>query len=489
MTPSLPGLVLGLSASILSSACATAASPAKARPGGEQPATEVLFVRAERLIVRPGVELEGAQVVVRDGRIAAVGKDLAVPEGARELAAPYVCAAYLDPWGALGLAADARVDSATTAGTRAADGVDTYGNKELRLETLRAGVTCVRVQAGASARVSGLGAVLRVAPGLSPAEAILAAESALAMSVGLSANAPNQGPSFDFVDGQLVQRESSARGMDLFDRVGDIDRVVTAIEGGRSYLQSKIEHKHELAEWQKKITEKETELDKEFKKAKKDREKEEKDAKEKGKKFEEKKYKEDKRPQPPRYDEDNEVLGRVANGELPLVVQVHRTAELRGLLAATAKHDRLRLLVAGGSEAMNCSATLVERGVPVIVMPALVGEGAVDELDGADLTLAARLAKAGVEVLIGSGGGSAAASRDLPLLAQIAVGNGWTREAAFAALTVGAARALDVERSIGTVERGKSAELLLLEGEPLTNAGRVKYVISAGRVVLTPETK
>src|SRR5262245_30174602 len=100
MTPSLSGLVLGLSASITSSACALASHP-PARGEGEEKAPEVLYVRAERLIVRPGVELEGASILVRDGRIAAVGKDLAKPDGARELSAPVVCAAFLDPWGAM----------------------------------------------------------------------------------------------------------------------------------------------------------------------------------------------------------------------------------------------------------------------------------------------------------------------------------------------------------------------------------------------------
>jgi imidazolonepropionase-like amidohydrolase len=37
------------------------------------------------------------------------------------------------------------------------------------------------------------------------------------------------------------------------------------------------------------------------------------------------------------------------------------------------------------------------------------------------------------------------------------------------------------------VERGKDADLLLLDGEPLASTTRVLYVVAGGRVVITPE--
>ncbi|MBI5363559.1 MAG: amidohydrolase family protein [Planctomycetes bacterium] len=449
--------------------------------------SEALFVRAQKVLVRPGVVLEDSAVLVTNGKITAIGKDLAKPEGARELTAKVLCAGFIDAWGALGLGVDSLRDGGTGAATRAADGVDAYSDEHLRRETLRAGVTSVRVQSGTTSRVSGIGALVRVAPGLSVERSIVLPEAALAMSIGLSANASNQGPTFEVVDGQVVQRASSMRGMDPFDRLADVDRVTAAIESGRSYLVSKNEYKHELEDWQKKIAEKETELDKEFKKAKKDREKEEKDAKEKGKKFEEKKYKEDKKPTAPRFDDDSETLARVANGDLPLVVLVHRHAELRGLLSGTEKQDRLRLVLEGASEALAFAEQLSARNVPVILAPALNGKGAADELEGSDLELPARLQRAGVSVLFGSGGQDPAASRDLPLLVQMSIGHGFEREAAFDALTLGAARVLDAADRIGSIERGKDADLLLLDGDPLTSEGRVRFVISAGRLVLTPE--
>jgi imidazolonepropionase-like amidohydrolase len=448
---------------------------------------ETVFIHAARVIKRPGEILENASIIVRDGKIVAVGSDLKKPEGAREIEGKVVCSGFIDPWAALGVSSESLFDAGTTAATRTLDSFDGYNSDHLRREALRAGVTCARVQAGATARVGGMGAFVRLAPGLVRADATILPECDLSMSIGLSANASGGQQQIEIQDGQVVITSVGSRGMDPFERLSEIDRLVSAIESGKSYLISRVEYKHDLEAWQKAIAEKETELEKDAKKAKKDREKEEKDAKEKGKPFTEKKYKEDKKPQPPRYDEDSEVLARVANGELPLIVQANRAGEIRGVLQSTASQDRLRLIIAGGTEALSCSKQLAERGIPVLVWPALRGKGMPEEYEAGDLALAGRLAKEGVTVLLGTGGSNPGASRDLPLLAELSIGNGLERDKAFEALTLGAARAFDVADRLGSVERGKDAELLVLDGDPLIGTTNVRYVVSGGRVVVTPE--
>jgi imidazolonepropionase-like amidohydrolase len=460
--------------------------PAPAKAELQKPATPALLIKAKRVFTRPGEVLEQASILVRDGKIVAIGKDLATPKGGQVLEAEVVCAGFLDPWSALCIDGGSWRDGGTTPATIAVDGFDPWSPESLRKEALRAGVTTVRIQAGAYARSGGRGSVIRVAPQLTLEEAVVSRESCVSMSIGLSANAGG-GQAVEIIDGQPTLVDSRGRPMDVFDRIADLDRVTSAIEGGRSYLYSQIEHKHDLVEWKKKIAEKEAELEKDAKKAKKDREKEEKDAKDKGKPFEEKKYKEDKQPQPPRYDEDSAIMARVADGELPLFVQVHRAAELRGLVEGTRDYDRLRLVIVGGSEARSAATELAQRAIPVLVWPAPRGRGAADEYEGGDLSLAGDLARAGVTVLLGTGSSDPGATRDLPLLAQLAIGHGLEREKAFEALTIGAARLLDVADRLGSIERGKDADLLLLDGDPLDADTHVQRVISAGHIVLNPE--
>jgi len=460
------------------------AGPAvQAEPGAEEAA--VFVIRAAELHLRPGEVRENTSVLVRDGRILQIGADIAPPEGAQVIEGAVVCAAFIDPWSALGVDGPTLIDTSLVESARTSDALDFFEGDHLRAEALRAGVTAARLQAGFKGKNCGLGAVARLDPELDdPSAAVLLDDADLAMSVGLSVQ---RQASFQRMPDGSFQLVSGDAAMDVFDRIGAVDSVVSAIESGASYRKAEVEFRYELEEWEKAIAEKVEELEDDFKKAKKDRDKDIEEAEEKGKEFKEKKYKEDKKPRKPRFDADKAELARVAEGEIPLIVEVHRSAEIRKLLADTERFSRLRLVIAGGSEAGTCAEELARRRVPVIVWPSLRGTQAKDEFEGAKLSLAAELAEAGVEVLLGTGGRDGEATRDLPLLAQLAVGHGLDREAAFEALTLGAARTFDVADRLGSVEVGKDADLLVLDGPPLGPSTRVQYVFCGGRLAVTPQ--
>jgi imidazolonepropionase-like amidohydrolase len=278
-------------------------------------------------------------------------------------------------------------------------------------------------------------------------------------------------------------------GSDIFERLSDVDRLAGMITQGEAYAMDQVEYTHDLAEWNKKLAEKQKELEDGFKKAKKDRDKDLADSKEKGKEFKEKDFKEDKPPKVPKFDADKAVLARVAEGEIPLIVEVHRASQLRALLAATAQFKRLRMVLVGGTDAMEVAVELRRRAIPVVVWPQPMGAQPPAEMERHDLALAGKLEAAGVTVLLGSGGRQASASRDLPLLAELAIGHGLGRDAALNSLTLGAARAMDLGSRLGSVELGKDADLLVLDGDPLTGTTRIEYVLSGGDVVITPQDR
>ena len=426
-------------------------------------ADDVLALKGARVIVRPGEVLEGATVLVKNGVIVAVGADVAVPDGARTVEGAVVCAGFIDPWSSLGIDGATFSDGRTNAATRATDGLDPWSSDYARSEAAASGVLMVRVQSGDGSEFGGIGAVVR--NGLAGDHLVLESEALVAAAVGLS-------------DGR--------RAKDPFDRVGEADRLASKLEDGFDYRADWLQYADELEAWEAEIAKEEAKLEKDFKKAKKKRDKDVEEAEEEGEEFEDKKYKEDKRPRMPRYDASKEVLARIVDGELPLVVRCEGAAELRALLAATKPFPRLRMTIAGGSGAPLLARELVDRGIPVIVQPIPYADGSSARPEGHDLGLAGRLEELGVKVLLGTGGAQA---RDLPLLAGLAVGHGLDAKAAFEALTVGAARALDIADRVGTVEVGKHAELLVLDGDPLTSQARVRAAISAGRVVHEAPTR
>ena len=420
---------------------------------------DALIVRARRVIVRPGVELENASILIERGVIVAVGTDLQAPEGVRTLEGEVACAGFVDPWSSLGLDPGSVGDFGIQPSVRTADAYNPWNLPHLRREALLGGVTAARVQAGRGATYGGVGAVIHTEDDSS--QTMLLADACLAASLGIT---------------------RGGRTLDVFDRANEVDRLIGALEKGRRYRESQIEFRHELKEWEKEIAEKTTELEKDFKKAKKDREKEEKEAKDKGKEFKEKKYKEDKKPKRPRFDADDEVMARVIDGEIPLVVEVHRAAEIRRLLEETEEFERMRLVIAGATEAALFARELAEREVPVILWPVPMGTPRDDEYEAHDLALAADLSREGVLVLIGSGGSTD--GRELRLLAALAVSHGMDPEEAFAAITTASSQVFDVGNRIGSLERGKSADVLVLDGDPLDATTHLRYVVSRGKVVV-----
>lgn len=410
------------------------------------PETTIL-IRAQEVYVRPGKVLENTSVLVRGGDIVAVGADLEAPEGAQVIEGHTVCAGYIDPWSSLGIDLASVADFSTSASTQTSWAVDPFGREHDREAARNAGVLLARAQVGANASAGGLGAVLRTGPG---GEVVLD-DACLQVSCGVG-----------------------GRG-DVFGRVNEVDGLIGQLSSGLAYREDLLKYEEELAAWEKEIAEKEAELEKDFKKAKKDRDKEIEEAKEKGKEFKEERYKEDRKPRKPRIDPDKEVFARAANGEIPLVVGIEGGPEIRALLEATRDFGRLRMVLRGADQALPFAKELAKRNITVLIYPDRTNGRNHDPAD-----LAGKLAAEGVRVLIGSQGGTSSV-RSLPFLAQRAMASGLTHEQAFGALTLHAAQTFDIADRFGSVEVGKRAELLVLDGAPVT--GRTVAVVTGGELV------
>lgn len=436
--------------------CAVGAQAAPQDAPAEDSGT--VFISAEKVIVRPGKVIEDCGILIVDGKIHAVGQRLAAPGGATMISGKVVCAGFLDPWSTLGLEAASVNDTRCNPSTLTTDALDPFASDYAREQAREAGVLAVRVQVGVLATLGGYGAWCSTGPGFDREGLVLLGDANQAGMVGLSTRGT----------------------LDVFDRLSGADKIGDEIRSGLDYHYDQVKFEKDLAEWEAAIAESEKELEKDFKKAKKDRDKDIEEAEEDGKEYKEKRYKEDRKPKAPKYDAEKAAMARVANGEVPLVVECHRTSELRALLASTAPFDRLRLIIAGGTEAMSVADQLAARKIPVIVRPAPLTGTLPDHLAGHDLSLAAQLAEAGVPVLLGSGNSS---SSDLPLLAAGAIGYGLDPEEAFAALTLRAARALDLADQVGTVQKGRRGDLLVLSGDPFALSTSITHVLVDGEVV------
>ncbi|HET7293447.1 MAG TPA: amidohydrolase family protein [Vicinamibacteria bacterium] len=195
----------------------------------------------------------------------------------------------------------------------------------------------------------------------------------------------------------------------------------------------------------------------------------------------------------PAYDSALEAWQDVLAAKLPLMISAHRENDVRRALAL-ADEFKIRVVLAGPPQAARLASLLKARKLPLVVgvnfdPPREPSFGPVDEekerqdIDEAERA-AAELAKAGVPFGFGS-----AFARDYVAGLRKAIERGLDREAALRAATLGAAEALGVADRMGSLEKGKLANVVAWAGEPLTKDAKPRLVFVDGRLYEPPAKK
>lgn len=162
--------------------------------------------------------------------------------------------------------------------------------------------------------------------------------------------------------------------------------------------------------------------------------------------------------------EDLEALIPVVEGREPLLVTVHRASDIRQVLAF-AREQRLRVILNGAEEGWRVAADIAAAKVPVI-LNATADLPRNFEIVGASLENAARLRAAGVEIAIVSPD-PAHRVRELRYEAGSAVAQGLPYGAALEAITVAPARIFGLADQLGSLQPGRVADLVVWDGDPL----------------------
>jgi imidazolonepropionase-like amidohydrolase len=161
---------------------------------------------------------------------------------------------------------------------------------------------------------------------------------------------------------------------------------------------------------------------------------------------------------------DLEVLQSVLDGSTAILFNVNRASDLI-VVADIAAEYNIRAIIAGGSEAWMVADHLSAANIPVILDGINNLPGDFDHinarLDSADLLL-----EAGVKIAFGAGVQTHNA-RLLTQSAGISVANGLTWDQALEAITLAPAQIYGVDGSVGSIESGKDADLVIWSDDPL----------------------
>jgi imidazolonepropionase-like amidohydrolase len=168
-------------------------------------------------------------------------------------------------------------------------------------------------------------------------------------------------------------------------------------------------------------------------------------------------------------------------GEHPVILRADREREIRAAVRF-AEEMRLKPIILGGNEAWKAAAFLKEHNVPVILTGVLDLPVREDDYYDQLYENASRLQQAAVRFCI-STGNSGAHVRDLPYQAGMAAAFGLPRAEALKAVTLYPAQIMGVADRMGSIEPGKVANLVITDGDLLEARTRVRYLFIAGRQI------
>ncbi len=410
----------------------------------------VIAIKGGTVLTMAGETIEGGTVVMWEGKIVAVGKQVSIPEGAQIIDATgkYVMPGIIDAmtyYGIKPFALNDRTKPITPENKVILAyypfGRQMHGEKGIvkDKEILSGGVTTVYIAPGDQQVIGGQGAVVKTYG--SDYEAFTLCEpAAIDMCIG---DPPKQEMRYIGAKPPLT-------------RMGIATLLRKALLGAQQYDQK-------LKDYEKKT----------------DEEKE-------------------KAPPPPR-NLGMEVMIKLLNKDIPARIESDFVDDIRTAIRICEEFD-IDLVIDSGLAAYKVKNILAEKNIPVVL-----GTPTHPFVQGGEVSMtpdlyremddynAAKLLKAGIKLALGSYGfgfgplGNPTQGRWLLIEAAYLTGFNVSDEDALKMITINAAQILGVDNRVGSLEKGKDADVIMLDGYPLNIKTCVDQVFIDGESVYMRE--
>ncbi len=381
-----------------------------------------------------GAPIPNGTVVIRDGRIEAVGPGLAPPAGARVVRAEgcWVTPGFTDSGTSLGLVEIELVEASRDSHEKGDPiqpqlrALDAFHAASVVIPVTRVnGITSALVVPDPKNVLSGQSMLVHL-DGATPADYLVKTPVAVHANLGESSRGEGDG----------APRT----------RMGEVALLRKALVAAKDYAEKRARYERRFEEYRRKVA-----------------------AGEKP---------EGDEPEPPARDLKNDALVPVLRGEIPLIVRARRASDLL-LGLEIGREFGIRVILDGATEAWKVAGKIAEAKAPVIVGPITEQPEDLETL-GAIYENAARLHAAGVVFAIKSA--DAHNARNLPYEAGTAVAYGLPWDVAFAAVTCRPAEILGAEGH-GTLEPGKCADVVVWTGDPFQPRSVPRAVFIRGREI------
>jgi imidazolonepropionase-like amidohydrolase len=180
-----------------------------------------------------------------------------------------------------------------------------------------------------------------------------------------------------------------------------------------------------------------------------------------------------------KYDLDMEAVGRVLKREMPLRAHAHRADDIVTALRI-AKEFNVDIIVEHATEGHRIAGLLAKEKARLVLGPNMTTRSKM-ELRSRSIAGAAILAEQGVKFALMSDH-PVLPSALLPVYAGLASRYGLSVDRALRAITLDAAEISGVGDRVGSIAKGKDADLVVWDGHPLLLAAKPRMVIIDGAI-------
>lgn len=363
-------------------------------------------------------------VLIEDGRIAAVGDSVPIPDGARiiDASGKWVLPGLFDSHAHVGIHEDVNgtegddlnnTSSPDTSGLRAVDGID-IEDSAFR-DALSGGITSVVVLPGSSNPLGGETVAMKTWGGRTVDEQVI--RSPLGLKSGFGEN-----PKVTY----------AAKGLLPMTRPGTAYVIRQALEDARVYAARRDEASRSDSPFGRDLR-----LD---------------------------------------------ALARLLRRETSWAVHVHRHDDIATAIRIAEEYG-LDLVINHGTGAQRIVDVIAERDLPVLVGPLVTARAKLELADHSGATPGV-LHRAGVRFALTTDHPEVPIYM-LTLQAALAVKEGLDRSAAHRAVTLAPAEILHLDARIGSLRPGRDADIVIWSGDPVDSDTRAEHVLIDGRTVYT----
>ncbi len=208
----------------------------------------------------------------------------------------------------------------------------------------------------------------------------------------------------------------------------------------------------------------------------KKKEKEDKADKDKAKKEEEEEEEEEEE----KISESTQIFMDVVEGKLLMMADCYSPAALSHLVAILSGFPKVKTAVVGGPEIYEAGALLKEKNIPVILSPEIRTVMRWSRAERTNYVL--KCQALGLKMAFQTPGGIQEQIHVFDYLNKLAL-YGVKKDVLLEGVTIVPAEILGVDKIVGSLEKGKRADMIVFKNDPLENVPVIEKVLAGGKSV------